>query len=205
MNAGANPDAFSGDQVAARDNVVRSLVQMYSATNTEERNQLYNSLVEFSQDKLNFIKLVLAVFPENYTLHEKLSVALFFKSYLNNLIIKKELNTVEQKHLFDELISIIFWSDLQQQVLTNLSPCIESLLFYDEANTIESQNLLESMFEQMSANMEAGDESGNHRVVRVFFSLFKVATNVIQDTTQLSDKMKQFNEILCTSAEKMLR
>jgi hypothetical protein len=42
------------------------------------------------------------------------------------------------------------------------------------------------------------------RSLRVFFSLFKATTNIIQDAEELSEKMKEYNDILCESCNKLV-
>lgn len=81
---------------------------MYGATNNEERNIYYERLCKIAEDSGNFIKSILKVFYGDYNKHQKLSVTLYFKSYLNNLIIKKGLNSVARKDLFEELLKILF-------------------------------------------------------------------------------------------------
>jgi len=184
--------------------VVEHLVAMYSCTNTEERNVYYKSLVNMSNDRLNFIKTILSIIAGQYQNQEKLSVVLFFKSFLNNLIIKRELTSEERKSLYEELVKIMFEGNLSDQLLSNLGPCLESILFFDESDTLNTQHLLECHFQNMMRYINEDVENTDVNVLRVFFSMYRVAVSVIQDVETLSEKMKQYNEILCQAAEKII-
>jgi hypothetical protein len=98
----------SGQSQTIEDEIVNSLVLMYGATNNEERNIYYERLCKIAEDSGNFIKSILKVFYGDYNKHQKLSVTIYFKSYLNNLIIKKGLNSEARKDLFEELLKILF-------------------------------------------------------------------------------------------------
>jgi len=200
-----NPNFSSeGGRTEAQETIVNTLVSMYATTNTEERNQLYAQLCKIAEDKVNFIKTILSILSADYTVQERLSVTLFFKSYLNNLIIKKQLLPEERAGLFEELVKIMFEFDIPNQVLNNLSPCLESILFFDESDHLQSQHLVENLFGLMMHYMDPGANNVDIRVIRVFFSIFKVATNVIQDTEMLSGKMKEYNDVLSDSADRLV-
>lgn len=206
MNTGSHtPGSAPGEgRTEAQEVIVNTLVSMYATTNTEERNQLYAKLCQIAEDKVHFIKTILSILSTDYTVQERLSVTLFFKSYLNNLIIKKQLQADERSGLFEELVKIMFEFDIPNQVLNNLSPCLESILFFDESDNLNSQHLVENLFAMMMHYMEPGVENVDIRVIRVFFSIYKVATNVIQDVETLSGKMKEYNDVLSDSADRLV-
>lgn len=199
-----NGQPLEGSAQMAEGDIVKALVKMYSATTPEERNQYYSKLVSLGEDRVNFIKCILSIIGGNYNPNEMLSVTLFFKSYLNNLVIKKLLSAIERKSLFEELLKVMFERDLPNQILVNLSPCLESILFFDESDALGCQHLTEVLFQNMMHYIDGDAKSTNPNVLRVFFSMFKVAINVIQDVENLSEKMKMHNEILCEAAEKMI-
>lgn len=197
--AGAN---YQAGEVENR--IVDTLVSMYATTANEERNILYKQLLGLSENKVDFIKSIIAILGSQFTMQEKLSVTLFFKSYLNNLIVKKELDSFERKGLFEELIKLMFSTEFESQILTNLTPTIESLLFFDESDHLNCQQLIELLFTQIKDYLGDNIEHTTLNQFRVYFSLFRVGTNVIQDTEALSSKLKDNNTVLCAAAEKII-
>lgn len=140
----------------------------------------------------------------SYELTHKLSVILYFKSYLNNMIIKKSLTSIERKEVFNEFIKVLFEANLPVEIRNNLTPCLESLLFADQNDREGSQNLLEDLFQTMDSYASTDPSSLDPKILRVFFSLFKTSTNIIQDGTVLSERLRMNNKFLCVAVSKMI-
>jgi len=178
--------------------IVTTLVSMYNAKANEERNLHYTKLLELSADKLQFIQNILNILKEDYNNQEKLSVSIFFKSFLNNMIMKKEIDSSERKLIFEELIR----SD--PSIIVHLTPCIETILFFDEADPINTQHLLETLFAFLEDISKSNEYKSDQEKIRIYFSFFKVAVNVIQDVAILSEKFNNFKDILASAADKAI-
>ena len=186
-----------------KDEIVNTLINMYTNTSNEERTANYTKLLELSKDKQAFIEWLLSVIHSEYSLKEKLSVSLFFKSYLNNLMVKKELSAEERTFVYNEIVRILFDVPIHDQILKNLGPIIESLLLNDEKDTMNCMHLVETMFMQIEEVSREMDPSQIFKY-NAFLNLYKVAVSVIQDLDQLADKLKSHAEILGAWAEKLL-
>lgn len=184
--------------------IVKTLVGMYAAKSTEERNGLYNNLVILSENKGRFIQGIVRTMYGSYELTQKLSVVLYFKSYLNNMIIKKSLTPTDRKDIFNEFVKVMFEADLPIEVRNNLTPCLESLLFADEADRDGTQNLLQLLFETMDSYSAVDPKTHDPKILRVFFSLFRASTNIIQENGVLSDRLRASNKFLCAAASKII-
>lgn len=178
--------------------IVDTLVTMYETTNSEERGRLYQELNNFSRNKIEFMMYLLQALRQDFTIKEKLSVSIFFKTYLNNLIMKKEINAEERKGIFMEILK----SD--PSVMVHLTPTIESILFFDEADAVGTHHLMEVLFAQMRDNINDVNSGSEIDRIRMFFALFRAAVNVIQDNAILDEKVKEFKDILASAAEKSL-
>ena len=184
--------------------IVSTLVSMYQAISVEDRNKHYNNLCHLAENKGRFLQGIVKILYGQYEVQQKLSVVLYFKSYMNNLIIKKSLSPIERKEVFWELLKVSFECDLQTDVRNNLSPCLESLLFADESDHLDSQHLLDLMFETMGKYIGDNPREQDGRILRVFFSLYKVSTNIIQDVNVLSEKLRSYNKVLWSGAMKVI-
>lgn len=191
-----------------KDEIVTTLINMYTNTSNEERitfqkNENYNKLVQLSESKLDFIENILLIFRWDYDLKQKLSVSLFFKSYISNLISKKELTPEERKLVYNEMIKIIFDVPLHDLILKNLQPTIESLLLNDEADDMTCQHLVESMFIKIEEASKEMDPSQIYKY-NALLNLYKIAVGVIHDLEQLADRLKSHADILSAWAEKLI-
>ena len=186
-----------------KDEIVKTLINMYTNTSTEDRTNNYNKLLDLSKNKQIFIENLLLAFRSDYSLKEKLSVSLFFKSYLNNLIIKKELTADERKLVYEEIVKMMFDIQLHDQILKNLVPSLETLLLNDEADQISCMHLVECMFLKIEEASKEMDPSEVYKY-NTFINLYKAGVNVIQDLDQLSDRLKSHAEILSAWAEKLI-
>ena len=155
---------------------------------------------------------MLHILKQDYDVNEKLSVSIFFKTFLNNLILKKEITKEERRMIFMELIST------DPSVMVHLTQCIESILFFDEASLGENSGslmdsgldpdkpdqLLNILFTHMIDGLSSNNYQSEVDKIKMFLSLFRVAVNVIQDTSVLAAKVNEHKALLAAAAEKSL-
>ena len=79
---------------------------MYRSTDNKKRNDIYFKIMKMTKNKLEFIDNIFEIISSDYDLQTKLATSLFFKSFLNNLIIKKEISADERSMIFDNLTKI---------------------------------------------------------------------------------------------------
>lgn len=65
-------------------------------------------------------------------------------------------------------------------------------------------NLIDLLFTLINDYLGDTVDDTNVHPLKVYFCLFKVGINVIQDADVLSEKMKLYNKILCKAAEKLI-
>lgn len=177
--------------------LVNTLVAMYQTTDTSERNRLYQNLLAFSTDKMVFLGYLLNTLKLDFTAQEKLSVSIFFKTYLNNLIMKKEMSSAERIEIFNEIINS------ETEVIIHLSQCIESIMYFDLTDDSEGL-LVDQLFQHIVNLVKSESQMSDVDKLRLFFTLFKININVIQDSDILSERMKSFSEILISVAGKTI-
>jgi hypothetical protein len=176
--------------------IVNTLVSMYKTADNSERTELYNKLLEFASDKLGFLQTMLNIMKQDYDVNEKLSVSIFFKTFLNNLILKKEISGEDRRLIFMEMIQT------DPSIMVHLTQCIESILFFDAADQLNTNHLLEELFKHMVEGVNTGTYNSDADRIRMFLGLFRVAVNVIQDTDTLTQKMTTHKDLLASVAEK---
>ena len=183
--------------------IVNNLQAMYSAVDGEERNAYFNKLMYLTKDQQTFFNNIFMILESKFDSKAKLSTSLFFKSVLNNMIIKREIKADERLSIFDSLTRVIFNSMFPDNILQNISPWIESLLFYDESDQLDSKDLLEILQFKIQ-DLVIDNETSSIYKTKVYLIMFKIITNVLQDWERISENFKRYGDAICKCAENLV-
>lgn len=175
--------------------IIDTIVAMNSTTDSAVRNQHHGELLELTKDKINFINSIIKILINDFSQQEKISVSIFFSSFLNNMILNKEIDDKDQKLIFKKLICV------DPFVMPHISPLIGSILFFDDSDSKKSNYLIRPLLKKMTKNYEdVKYDTENDRLI-TFFTLFKIAVNCIQDKEKLLEKMKELKSNLADAGK----